>query len=106
MKAISIREPWATLIAEGKKTIEVRSWPTKYRGELLICASQKPKGQNSGMAVAIVNLVDVRLMKKGDEKKALCELFTDCYSWILKDVKKIEPFPVKGKLGFYDIDVP
>lgn len=41
IKAISLWEPWASLIATGAKTIETRSWPTKYRGKLLICAAKK-----------------------------------------------------------------
>ncbi len=41
MKAISIWEPWASLIACGAKHWETRSWPTSYRGPLLICASKK-----------------------------------------------------------------
>lgn len=34
--AISIRQPWAELIINGKKTIEVRSWSTGYRGLLWV----------------------------------------------------------------------
>lgn len=34
MKAIRLWQPWASLIALGHKTIETRSWPTKYRGPL------------------------------------------------------------------------
>ncbi len=41
MKAISILQPWASLVALGHKKIETRSWNTKYRGELLIHASKK-----------------------------------------------------------------
>lgn len=41
IKAISLWEPWASLIATGAKTVETRSWHTKYRGELLICAAKK-----------------------------------------------------------------
>lgn len=40
MKALSIWEPWASLIACGTKRIETRSWSTEYRGPLLICAAQ------------------------------------------------------------------
>ena len=36
MKTITIREPWATLIAEGLKEYEFRTWKTSYRGEILI----------------------------------------------------------------------
>jgi len=38
MKALTIHQPWASLIALGIKTIETRTWPTKYRGELAIHA--------------------------------------------------------------------
>ena len=40
MKAISLWEPWASLIRTGAKTWETRSWGTSYRGELLICAAK------------------------------------------------------------------
>jgi len=36
MKAITILEPWASLIACGAKKIETRSWATKYRGKIAI----------------------------------------------------------------------
>lgn len=39
MKALSIWQPWASLIATGAKRYETRSWSTKYRGPLLICAA-------------------------------------------------------------------
>lgn len=41
MKALSIREPWASLIVLGIKRVENRSWGTKYRGPLLIHAANK-----------------------------------------------------------------
>nr|WP_138751759.1 ASCH domain-containing protein [Paenibacillus sinopodophylli] len=41
MKAITIIQPWATLIAIGAKKFETRSWPTKHRGELAIHAGKK-----------------------------------------------------------------
>lgn len=40
MKAISLWEPWASLMMTGAKTIETRSWQTNYRGDLLICSSK------------------------------------------------------------------
>jgi hypothetical protein len=36
MKALTLTQPWATLMALQQKTIETRSWATKYRGELVI----------------------------------------------------------------------
>jgi hypothetical protein len=38
MKALTIRQPWASLIAHGVKTIETRSWSTKHRGPIAIHA--------------------------------------------------------------------
>lgn len=40
MKVLTIKQPFATLIAEGYKTYEFRTWKTKYRGELLIHAGK------------------------------------------------------------------
>src|SRR4051794_24120608 len=38
--AISIRQPWAALLVAGVKTIEVRKWPTRRRGPVLIHAAK------------------------------------------------------------------
>jgi len=40
MKAISLWQPWASLIATGAKRFETRSWSTKHRGALAICAAK------------------------------------------------------------------
>ena len=40
MKALSLTQPWATLVAIGSKRIETRSWGTGYRGPLAIHASK------------------------------------------------------------------
>ena len=40
MKALTIKQPWATLIMQGDKRFEFRSWQTKYRGDLLIHAGK------------------------------------------------------------------
>jgi hypothetical protein len=39
LKALSLKEPYASMMLHGK--IETRTWPTNYRGLVLICASQK-----------------------------------------------------------------
>jgi hypothetical protein len=44
MKAISLWQPWASLIVHGKKKIETRHWSTNYRGPLLIHAAKKKDG--------------------------------------------------------------
>lgn len=40
MKALSLTQPWATLVAIGAKRIETRSWSTSYRGPIAIHASK------------------------------------------------------------------
>ena len=40
MKVLSIKEPWASLIINGYKEYEFRSWKTKYRGKILIHTSK------------------------------------------------------------------
>lgn len=42
MKALTLHQPWASLVALGVKTIETRSWSTTYRGPLVIHAGQRP----------------------------------------------------------------
>ncbi len=41
MRALSIRQPWAWLILHAGKTIENRTWTTRYRGRILIHAGQQ-----------------------------------------------------------------
>lgn len=41
MKALSLWQPWASLVAFGEKSIETREWTTKYRGLLAIHATAK-----------------------------------------------------------------
>jgi hypothetical protein len=40
-RAISLHQPWASLVALGIKRYETRSWSTKFRGKLLICSAKK-----------------------------------------------------------------
>lgn len=41
MKALSLYEPWATLVALEEKEYEIRGWKTDYRGPLVICAAKQ-----------------------------------------------------------------
>jgi hypothetical protein len=40
--ALSVKQPWAALLVHGRKTIEVRRWPTTRRGRILIHAARVP----------------------------------------------------------------
>jgi len=47
MKALSIKQPWASLIAHGIKDIENRTWRTHFRGRIYIHASGKSAGNTA-----------------------------------------------------------
>ena len=115
MKALSLRQPYASLIAIGKKTIETRYWATAYRGPLLIVSSKGKVYKDVpyhglfnlkllfGMALAVVELIDCRPMKKEDEKSAIISYDPLLFAWVLSDIKKIKPFPVKGQLKLFEV---
>lgn len=123
MKALSVRQPWAQLILAGVKTIEVRSWATSYRGELLICASASPKNEfwsdenfdpeivrllHAGCVLGSVNLVDVRLMVEADNDEETGGAFSDympgAYSWVMETTNKhYRPDKIIGKLRLFDV---
>lgn len=47
MPALTLHQPWASLVALGVKTIETRAWSTLYRGPLAIHAASTSKGFQS-----------------------------------------------------------
>ena len=119
MKAISIKQPYASLIVNGIKDIENRTWKTNYRGRVLIHAS--------GTFAPIKGLTDeqYRLMKdSGIYLKITSAIIgsveiVDCvknhnsiwaekgvWNWVLANpVKFPKPIPgVKGKLSFWDYE--
>jgi len=113
MKALCLKQPYASWIAEGKKTIETRTWKTNYREKFLVVASRgldllrelelALENYPIGMALAIARILDCRPMTEQDEKAACCELYDGAWAWLLTDVRKIEPFPVKGQLSFFEV---
>ncbi len=116
MKALSVKQPWAMMIMEGKKTIETRTWLTRYRGPLVIVASKTPDYDaltafgltkedcgEFGVAVCEANLVDCREMNLEDESAANCDIYPGAFAWVLQDIKHVAPFPVKGQLGLFEI---
>lgn len=118
MKALCIKQPWANWIAEGIKTIETRTWSVSYRGPLLVVSSKKPDLKNFpemlvkgngpyGYALAVARLVGCRPMRPEDKDDAGCECYPGAIAWLLKDIRRIKkPFPVKGNLGLYDVEIP
>lgn len=111
MRALSVRQPWASLIASGRKTIELRSWSTNYRGPVLILSgtgiwrgTEHPIGPR-GVSLCVVDLVDVRPVTPEDAAAACIvppEGFD--FAWELRDPMAVKMLPVKGKLGLYRLD--
>lgn len=107
MKALTLREPWGSLIVLGKKTIETRVWSTAYRGPLILTASATPKGLLSGHAFAIITLVDCRPMTAADEAAACCPCYPGAYAWLFTDLRVLLPvYPIKGRLRLFEIALP
>lgn len=127
MKVITLKQPWATLVAEGIKQYEFRSWKYNYRGEILIHAGagidkeamKKVESLNleypQKRIIAKVIIEDC--LELNDElNKKICNSNPMVYGnknrtgfvWKLKDVKKIScDETVSGKQGIwnYDLDV-
>jgi hypothetical protein len=58
-KALTLHQPWATIIALGLKHVETRSWPTAYRGRLAIHAGRAPL--DPGMTIVCAALAEAGL---------------------------------------------
>lgn len=111
MKALSVRQPWASLIASGQKTIEVRSWKTLYRGPLLICASRSRCNADPtlprGVAVCLVDLCDCRPFVPDSDTQAACfPGRPEDFAWVLSNPRPIHQFPVLGRLSLFEVDLP
>jgi len=119
MKALSIKQPFAELILQGRKKIELRKWNTHFRGEFLIHASKTPdrksmkkfgfKDLPCGCLVGRANLVEVKKYEnrkelQKDKNLHLADELWGNYGFVLKDVKKIKPIPARGSLNFWNFD--
>ena len=126
MKALSIKEPWATLIIEEYKKYEFRSWKTNYRGKILIHASKELEKDskerfkdynlkyNCGYIIGEADLVDcIKVDKEFNEKLIKINKVVysksnhiEKYAWQLENIKKYDnPIPCKGKLGLWNYDL-
>jgi len=113
IRAISLHQPWAAYIAEGLKTIETRTWETNCRGDILICSTKKTAGNipagprfPKGKALAVVELYGCRRMLKRDEEAAMCPYEGGRWSWLIRNIRKIErPFDVRGRQGIFTVEM-
>ena len=128
MKVLTIKEPYATLIKEGIKKYEFRTWKTNYRGSLLIHAG---KGKNTeemerlkdlslkyscAEIIAKVNLTDCievtdyfrEVLKKENPliyKHIIEDKTFKGYAFKLEGVEMIKPVKMNGKLSFWEYDL-
>ena len=128
LTAITLHQPWASLVAKGCKQYETRDWPTSYRGPIIIHAGRKPKGKQElrehdkvlvsfkdllnedcpySAVVAIAELTDVILMtEEFINQQYPTEL--RCGNWQigryafkLENIRAIAPIPATGKQGLW-----
>ena len=128
MKVLSLTEPYATIIKEGKKTIETRSWKTNYRGKLYIHASSTKIPKKYRENKDLMNLVDINNLNYGhivcscelidcvkmtdefiekvklNNEEYISEIYArDRYAWILKNIEILDkPIKAKGHLGIWN----
>ncbi|MEG0994604.1 MAG: ASCH domain-containing protein [Bacilli bacterium] len=127
MKVITIKQPFATLIAQGYKEYEFRTWKTKFRGEILIHAG-KSIDKVAMKRFAFLNLdyplgsiiaratitdcikIDEEMRKLLTKKDSLVYYgIIDDPNWNgfgfkLENIVKIKPINTKGKLSLWDYD--
>lgn len=122
MKCLTIKQPWASLIVNGYKEYEFRSWKTNYRGKIYIHAGlgkekkmiDKVQEYNleyiSGAIIGEAEIVDCILVDANfnnllSEKNKLVysNNYIGLYAWKLNNIKKYEkPIYVKGKLSLWE----
>lgn len=104
--ALSLKQPWANLIRDGRKTIETRTWSTPFRGDLLLCASKQPPIAPWGCAICLVEVIDCRPMRRQDWAAACIAPYAPAYGWHLANVRPVPPIPVRGTLKIFTVELP
>lgn len=117
MKALSIRQPWAWLIANGHKDIENRTWLTNFRGEFLIHASKKPDNMWKdieeqlvypsdeilcGGIIGIAEIIDCVTSSSSHWHEG----YPTYYGFVIRNARPLPFFPCKGQLGFFEVEYP
>jgi hypothetical protein len=119
---LSIKQPWAQLIIEGRKDVEVRSWATPYRGPLWIHTGQKldtyaNKRFNRvdlfrGGIIGYAELWGIRPFSAKSWEAWRSRHLDDSpfdeelakYGWIFRNPKLLDrPIPLKGTIGLFSL---
>ena len=124
MKVISIKQPWPTLIVEGYKRFEFRSWKTNYRGDILIHAGKGidkeamerlkkylPDEIPIGKIIGKATLTDcvpmskdfADMLSKENNDIYTTHSFSRNYGFKLENVEKLDnPIEIRGQLGLWN----
>jgi len=96
VKAVAVREPWASQIAAGATTTAFKSFRTPYRGEILIVCDEEP-----WYGLALAELCEVQSITR--EMNAPLQRG---YAWQFRNVVALTRFPALHRSGLYTVDVP
>lgn len=118
MKALSLKQPYAELVVSGRKTIELRTWRTKFRGEFLIHASKQADNKAmerfgfsdlpKGCIVGKATLIDIKEYPnteehRRDKDKHLASSDWGSVGFVLKDARRFDkPISCRGTLNFWE----
>lgn len=122
MKAISVRQPWANLIIEGKKKLDLRTYKINYTGPIAIHASSTveledcvrfefdPDQLPKGAVIGIVDLVEVseldKLIYQQREELHLKhrKYRSGLYGWLFNNPRALAtPLKFHGRQGVFNI---
>jgi hypothetical protein len=114
LDALSIVYPAATKIADGRKTLEIRSWPPPVvpLRNLLIVENHRRLDRDGdtdpeGLAVALVDIEQVRAWTKEDATRDGHSFVEGYHAWVIANVRLIaHPFRVPAKRLIYKVPVP
>jgi hypothetical protein len=116
MKALSIRQPWAWLVANGHKDIENRQWLTHFRGTFYVHASSGITRDEYVFAEVLAEENGVAIPAFEDLKRGgiigqveIVDCVTDDaspwffgeFGFVLKNARPLEFIPCKGSLKFF-----
>lgn len=111
LKAISVVEPWGTMIADGIKSLEIRGWAPEQLPVQNIALVQNNKrltkngDEDDGEVVAIIDIVSCAPWVKEDCKFSGCdesEFEEGWLAWKLKNIRKLDnPVSAIAKRKFY-----
>jgi hypothetical protein len=125
MKALSFRQPWPELILQGRKTMDLRTYSTRYRGPLAIHAAQKverdaaldhgldPDDLSTGGIVGTVELADVIPLDEAtyearrDDHLAGRHYREELFGWVLTHPERFpQIIPANGHTNLFNIELP